>query len=411
MNASRTTVRSASPAKLLATAALAALSLTVAGVAATPAAAAPSGTGSTSRGPLPTASSNGWAGAGIKYHQSQTQKQQPNTGSPNTGSPNTVSPSTTSSYRSAPPGYPQGIDVSSNDHDYGTPPDWPTLAANGYTFAYVKATEGTTYTNPYFATDYAAAKQNGLDVGAYVFARPDSPDPAAQADYLYQQMKWTADGKTLPPMIDMEWPYFSGYNACYNLTVDQMVNWLTTFVKELRGKIGVAPVIYTAPSWWQQCTNNSAAFTSSPLFVSSCATTPPAVPGWSTWTFWQYDIKACGDDPPNDQDVFNGTVTQLNNLAYPLGNSCFPPMVGDTNGDHHADTVLMCHRPDNSIGLFTSLGDATGAFGTFTSGYTLPPNAWDWNSFRTISGDFNGDGRADVAAMYHFSTGAISMCT
>ncbi|WP_243639743.1 GH25 family lysozyme [Micromonospora sp. MW-13] len=34
------------------------------------------------------------------------------------------------------------------------PYDWSTAWANGARFAYVKATEGTGYTNPYFAQQY-----------------------------------------------------------------------------------------------------------------------------------------------------------------------------------------------------------------------------------------------------------------
>ncbi|HEX6501287.1 MAG TPA: VCBS repeat-containing protein, partial [Micromonosporaceae bacterium] len=84
---------------------------------------------------------------------------------------------------------------------------------------------------------------------------------------------------------------------------------------------------------------------------------------------------------------------------------------GDANGDGRADAIMEYHFSDNSIQLFTSLGDTNGGFGAFTGSYKLPANAWDWNAFRSIPGDFNGDGRADLAVMYHYSTGAISMCT
>jgi hypothetical protein len=84
---------------------------------------------------------------------------------------------------------------------------------------------------------------------------------------------------------------------------------------------------------------------------------------------------------------------------------------GDVNGDGRTDAIMPYRRSDNSIGLFTSLATASGGFGPFVIGYLLPANAWDWNSFRTISGDFNGDGRADIAAMYRYPSGAISMNT
>src|SRR5205085_1180858 len=81
------------------------------------------------------------------------------------------------------------------------------------------------------------------------------------------------------------------------------------------------------------------------------------------------------------------------------------------NGDGRTDAVMLYHHADNSIGLFTSLANANGGFGSFTGGYSLPANAWDWNAFKVMSGDFNGDGRADLAATYHFGNGAIGINT
>jgi GH25 family lysozyme M1 (1,4-beta-N-acetylmuramidase) len=69
----------------------------------------------------------------------------------------------------------QGIDVSSHDHTTGGI-DWPGVAASGVQFAYVKATEGSSYLNPYFHDDYISAKGAGILTGAYTYARPDHRD-------------------------------------------------------------------------------------------------------------------------------------------------------------------------------------------------------------------------------------------
>jgi hypothetical protein len=85
---------------------------------------------------------------------------------------------------------------------------------------------------------------------------------------------------------------------------------------------------------------------------------------------------------------------------------------GDVNGDHRADLAMMYHFTDGSIGLFTSLADTNGHLGAFTTGYTVPAAAyWDWNAIRLAPGDFNGDGRADLAIMYHFTDGSIGLFT
>ncbi|MEE6264036.1 FG-GAP repeat domain-containing protein, partial [Plantactinospora sonchi] len=84
---------------------------------------------------------------------------------------------------------------------------------------------------------------------------------------------------------------------------------------------------------------------------------------------------------------------------------------GDFNGDGRDDVAMLYHHSDTSIELFTSRGNTNGGFGTFTGSYKIPANAWKWNSFRTIAGDYNGDGRDDLAAMYYQSDGSITMHT
>ena len=61
-----------------------------------------------------------------------------------------------------------GVDVS---HYQGTI-NWHAASAAGVAFAFCKATEGTTWTDPNFAANHGAAKAAGLVVGGYHFLRP-----------------------------------------------------------------------------------------------------------------------------------------------------------------------------------------------------------------------------------------------
>ena len=76
-----------------------------------------------------------------------------------------------------------GIDVAAFQHPNGVRINWAAVAAAGYKFAAVKATEGNYYVNPWAATDLAAAKKAGLYVTAYHFAIPNASGGAAQAGY------------------------------------------------------------------------------------------------------------------------------------------------------------------------------------------------------------------------------------
>ncbi|KAI9449737.1 glycoside hydrolase superfamily [Lactarius psammicola] len=114
---------------------------------------------------------------------------------------------------------PQGIDVS---HFQGTL-DWNSIRASGVVFAYIKATEGTTFIDPNFSQNYIGATNAGVIRGAYHFAHPDTSSGATQANFLLAHGGgWSGDGITLPAVIDLE-------GNCYGLTAAQMVAWIQDF--------------------------------------------------------------------------------------------------------------------------------------------------------------------------------------
>ena len=85
----------------------------------------------------------------------------------------------------------------------------------GIRFAYVKATEGRTYRNPYFHTQYLGAYRAGMAHGAYHFAIPNISDGSTQASiFVAHGGGWSADGRTLPGVLDIEYnPYGSPATA------------------------------------------------------------------------------------------------------------------------------------------------------------------------------------------------------
>ncbi|MEU6671132.1 lysozyme [Streptomyces sp. NPDC046727] len=207
---------------------------------------------------------------------------------------------------------PRGHDVSSHQESV----DWSASRANGARFVYVKATESTDYRSPYFAGQYADARKAGLIRGAYHFARPDRSSGARQAAHLVRHGGgWQADGWTLPPALDIEDNPYSEKQTCYGLSKDRLVSWIRSFSDEIKRETGRRPVIYTTTQWWEQCTGNSRAFSSShPLWIAHHGTARPGTlpGGWRYWTFWQYGIKGA---LPGDQNLFNGSLTRLGVLA------------------------------------------------------------------------------------------------
>src|ERR1700754_1590895 len=95
----------------------------------------------------------------------------------------------------------EGIDVSSHQGNV----DWSYWQSQGKAFAYVKATEGNYYSNPYFAQQYNGSYDVGMIRGAYHFATPNDSSGTNQANYLVDRAGgWSRDGRTLPAALDIE---------------------------------------------------------------------------------------------------------------------------------------------------------------------------------------------------------------
>nr|WP_026929016.1 lysozyme [Glycomyces tenuis] len=211
---------------------------------------------------------------------------------------------------------PIGIDVS---HYQGSI-NWTSVKNAGIDFAYIKATEGTTYLDPRFDTNYPAAYHAGVIRGAYHFARPSSSSGAAQANFFASNGgAWSADNLTLPGALDLEAPPSGA--RCYGLSTTQMRNWITDFYNTYKSRTGRDMVIYTTASWWNSCTGSWTGMASkSPLWVAHWGVSSPSLPaGWNntTWTFWQYTStgSVSGIAGNVDRNNFNGSQARLLALA------------------------------------------------------------------------------------------------
>lgn len=196
----------------------------------------------------------------------------------------------------APAGEALGVDVSSFNHPGGAPITWANVAAAGYKFAFIKATEGSYYENPYYASDAAAARAAGLFTAAYHFAIPNNSSGTLQGDLAVDAAGDPASGgTTLPLILDAEYdPYvsFDGTNECYGLSPAAMVAWIGAFAAEVTRRIGQRPAIYTTSGWWNTCTGNSSAFSADPLWIASSVKPASVPPSWKAFTYWQFTSTA-----------------------------------------------------------------------------------------------------------------------
>ena len=256
-----------------------------------------------------------------------------------------------------------GVDVSRWQHPNGGSLNWYAVEAGGISFAFIKATEGGSYTNPYLAGDWAATAAFGIYHGAYHFARPSRGTAAAQARYFVAAAGVADQPGDLPPVLDLE---DSG-----GLGVTALTAWVTTWLATVQELTGRVPIIYVSPNFWAEKMGDSTAFSGYPLWIANYHVSEPHVPGgWSTWTFWQTTStgRVTGISGDVDLNTFNGTSEQLAALAQDTPTTepqTPPPPTEPEPVDVPTTSTLAVDRtavwPGGSVALSGQVVDAGGA--------------------------------------------------
>ncbi|MET8102634.1 FG-GAP-like repeat-containing protein [Streptomyces sp. NPDC005236] len=113
-------------------------------------------------------------------------------------------------------------------------------------------------------------------------------------------------------------------------------------------------------------------------------------------TLWTFTAAANG----GFNAPFNGWTTPAGNWTHSSGKT----VTGDFNGDGRDDLAVFYGYADDSVKLWTFTATAAGGFNSPAASWSS--STWgDWSRTSLHSGDFNGDGRDDVAAWYDYSDG------
>ncbi|MFH8804893.1 FG-GAP-like repeat-containing protein [Streptomyces sp. NPDC017936] len=80
--------------------------------------------------------------------------------------------------------------------------------------------------------------------------------------------------------------------------------------------------------------------------------------------------------------------------------SYMTPQAGDFNGDGRDDVAIWYAYPDGTTKLFTFTANIRGGFNTPFESWSAPAGTWPRNRCKFTTGDFNGDGRDDIAVFY-----------
>lgn len=194
----------------------------------------------------------------------------------------------------------RGIDVSNHQGAI----DWERVRAAGISFAYVKASEGRTFTDPDFAAFASGARRAGLRVGAYHYFTLCSPG-GAQAERFIAASGGPVPGD-LPPVVDLEF----GGNCAHRPTVADFDREYAAFDAAVTAAFGHPPVLYLTSDFADQYLDGArrrgAAQAGRQQWVRETLGRPGG--GCVRWTFWQYSARGRVDgvDGPVDLDIYCG---------------------------------------------------------------------------------------------------------
>jgi GH25 family lysozyme M1 (1,4-beta-N-acetylmuramidase) len=191
-----------------------------------------------------------------------------------------------------------GIDVSRFQGEI----EWERVGETKVEFAFVQASRGDggdcavapdrCGADEFYEANYLGATEAGIRVGAYHRAFADGRgrksarrDARKEANLFLDHVGALREGDLLPA-LDLESP-FGGLNR------RSLRAWVHTWLKKVRARLDVRPIIYTNTSSWQ-ATGDTRKFArrGHRLWVANWGVSSPSVPAddWNGegWTIWQY---------------------------------------------------------------------------------------------------------------------------
>lgn len=204
-----------------------------------------------------------------------------------------------------------GFDVSSYQ------PAGPDFTAGGRQFAVFKASEATSYRDPHFSANRAAARAQGMAaVGIYMFARP-AKSSADDAFATYMSMV----GK----------PGAYEFAVCDYEVAPWDQAWACRWADLARAAGFHRVVFYSYAGMLAANRTDQIAQHFDDLWIAAYSAQPPRGDRWRVgdygWTFWQHtdgQASVPGNDGPWDCSAFYGSIDQLRSWVSGTAPAPFP---------------------------------------------------------------------------------------
>lgn len=183
-----------------------------------------------------------------------------------------------------------GVDLSAHNGDV----DFKRVAADGVDFVFLKATEGTDFKDPKFQSNYQAARDAGVKVGAYHFFRFDSDGYEQGRNFLETVDSLSLD---LPLAIDIE-----EWGNPVDRPTEEIIEAIRGMIFALEGGRHKV-ILYTNKNGYTRFVRGR--LEEMPVWV--CSFTNPPMPS-DKWLLWQHSHESHIDGIKGkvDLNTFNG---------------------------------------------------------------------------------------------------------
>ena len=187
--------------------------------------------------------------------------------------------------------------------------DWVKVKDAGYSFAIMKATEGTGMVDDTLETNVKGASAVGMAVGCYHFCRASNVPEAVAEAKVFGNVLDSLGGISaidIPPILDIE--------TVHAKSRSEIVAISHAWLEAIEKRFNVRPMIYSFPFFMDQYLDES--LSKYPLWYANYGNTLDQDRcGWSEWTFQQYTDKGSvpGISGYCDLNQYKGSVEELIN--------------------------------------------------------------------------------------------------
>ena len=197
----------------------------------------------------------------------------------------------------------RGVDVSSYQGEI----DWPVLEKQDIQFAFIKATEGSTFVDPYFQINFEKACKTSLRIGAYHFFSYDSAGKTQAENFIATV---PAEESLLQPVADVE---FYGDKERHLPDKAAVTKELQVFLSMLESHYGKKPIIYATEKSYRLFIAGT--FDAYDIWIRNVVS-KPSLSDKRAWTFWQYTNREKldgyrGKETFIDMNVFDGSPQEF----------------------------------------------------------------------------------------------------